>query len=180
MDFSFGDRGAATAEQFLRAGYAVIFLSRSGSLAPFSRHFQAYIRELQFMSMLQVQDDNTLIVQSQDEKQRDHIATMLRAWQQTKDCIFHLRFDTVQQYLFYLRGAAQHVDLAGTRAMIVLAASVLEYYIPSAATNVKVNISTNSAEKRQDSALALQLIRVPNLIRKIRRDYAPKSFLVTF
>ncbi|KAF0682643.1 Aste57867_25280 [Aphanomyces stellatus] len=180
---SFGDRGAATAEQFLRAGYAVVFLSRRGSLAPFSRHFQAYIRDNLFMSMLQVQSDNTLVVNSQDVSQRDHIATVLKDAHATQECLFHLRFDTVQQYLFYLRAASEQIDAAGTRAMIVLAASVLEYYVPSmsasSAATVGVNLTTNSAEKTQETALALNLVRVPNLIRKIRQEYAPKAFLVT-
>jgi phosphopantothenate-cysteine ligase len=38
-NFSLGTRGAASAEYFLRNDYAVIFMHRSGSLLPFSRHF---------------------------------------------------------------------------------------------------------------------------------------------
>ncbi|CAK4922700.1 unnamed protein product [Aphanomyces euteiches] len=176
---SFGDRGAATAEQFLRAGYAVIFLSRRGSLAPFSRHFQAYIRDNMFMSMLQVQEDDSLVVRAEDSVRRSHIACILKASQESQDCLFNLRFDSVQQYLFYLRAASEQIEAAGTRGMVVLAASVLEYYVPTASTDVNVTLSTNSAEKTQKDALALNLVRVPNLIRKIRQEYAPKAFIVT-
>ncbi|RHY81524.1 hypothetical protein DYB26_006175 [Aphanomyces astaci] len=181
---SFGDRGAATAEQFLRAGYAVIFLSRQGSLAPFSRHFQAYIRDNSFMSMLHVQPDKSLFVKSRDTSQRDHIASVLQAAKETRENVFHLCFSTVQQYLFYLQAATKAVDAAGTRAMIVLAASVLEYYVPSSSSSTGVPSSSTPADtaakdKESSSSLSLNLIRVPNLIRKIRQEYAPKSFLVT-
>jgi phosphopantothenate-cysteine ligase len=36
-NFSTGNRGAASAEQFLHAGYAVVFLHRAGSAFPFTR-----------------------------------------------------------------------------------------------------------------------------------------------
>ena len=39
-NFSAGTRGSASAENFLGAGYAVIFLYRVKTLKPFERHFQ--------------------------------------------------------------------------------------------------------------------------------------------
>src|SRR5262245_33339263 len=38
-NFSAGTRGATSAEYFLQAGYAVIFLHRHFSLLPYSRHY---------------------------------------------------------------------------------------------------------------------------------------------
>ena len=38
-NFSAGTRGSSSAEHFLAAGYAVLFLHRSNSLRPFARHF---------------------------------------------------------------------------------------------------------------------------------------------
>ncbi len=38
-NFSAGTRGATSAEYFLSAGYAVIFMSRQHSLAPYTRHY---------------------------------------------------------------------------------------------------------------------------------------------
>jgi len=40
-NFSGGLRGAASAEQLLRRGYSVLLLRRTGSVAPFARHFGA-------------------------------------------------------------------------------------------------------------------------------------------
>lgn len=39
-NISGGTRGAVSAEMFLSAGYAVLFLARRGSLQPFLRHLQ--------------------------------------------------------------------------------------------------------------------------------------------
>jgi len=39
-NFSVGTRGAASAEYFVKKGYAVIFLFRKRSRMPFHRHFQ--------------------------------------------------------------------------------------------------------------------------------------------
>ena len=38
-NFSAGTRGSSSAEHFLAAGYAVVFLYRANSLRPFTRHF---------------------------------------------------------------------------------------------------------------------------------------------
>jgi hypothetical protein len=40
-NFSMGTRGASSAEYFLEAGYAVVFLHRQHSLQPWSRHWQS-------------------------------------------------------------------------------------------------------------------------------------------
>ncbi|GLE01312.1 hypothetical protein PINS_up010142 [Pythium insidiosum] len=39
-NFSTGSRGAASVEYFLSLGYAVVYLYRPGSVAPFARHIQ--------------------------------------------------------------------------------------------------------------------------------------------
>lgn len=41
-NFSTGSRGAASAEYLLDLGYAVIYLHRPGSIAPFARHLQVW------------------------------------------------------------------------------------------------------------------------------------------
>ena len=38
-NFSAGTRGASSAEQFLDLGYVVLFMCRTFSLRPYSRHF---------------------------------------------------------------------------------------------------------------------------------------------
>ena len=45
-NFSQGTRGALSAEHFLLAGYAVVFLHRHRSYEPFKRHFEGSVRFL--------------------------------------------------------------------------------------------------------------------------------------
>lgn len=51
-NFSAGTRGAASAEYFLEQGYAVVFMHRTKSLEPFTRHFNGQ----KFMDMLELHD----------------------------------------------------------------------------------------------------------------------------
>ncbi|RHY24839.1 hypothetical protein DYB25_008178, partial [Aphanomyces astaci] len=191
---SFGDRGAASAEHFLRAGYAVIFLHRHGSLAPFSRHFQLYIRDNRFLSMLRVDDtDNSLHVDPpNDDRHAQDLSTILTEAKDTSARLVHVSFTSVQQYLFYLRMAASVIDSAASRGLILLSASVLDYYVPSSIPSILPSIPStpstaaspppppsNTTKKESSSSLTLNLVRIPNLIAKIRRNYAPKACLVT-
>ena len=62
-NFSTGNRGAICAEEFLKAGYYVVFLSRKKSASPFARSLQEHLSptfDLEFMKMVTQVDDNTL------------------------------------------------------------------------------------------------------------------------
>ena len=59
-----GNRGAGCAEGFLQRGYAVVFLHRSGSLLPFSRHFAKQIKNGGFMDLLHVDGNDTITVKN--------------------------------------------------------------------------------------------------------------------
>lgn len=52
-NFSAGNRGSASAEYFLDQGYAVIFMYRTKSLEPFSRHFTGQ----QLLDMLELHEE---------------------------------------------------------------------------------------------------------------------------
>ena len=53
-NFSAGTRGSASAEYFLKTGYATIFLHRASSLKPFSRHLTTD----NILDILEVDDRN--------------------------------------------------------------------------------------------------------------------------
>ena len=52
-----GTRGATSAEYFLRAGYAVIFMHRQHSLQPFSRHYSHSTNP--FLDFLEIEDSGS-------------------------------------------------------------------------------------------------------------------------
>ncbi len=56
-NFSAGTRGATSAEYFLEAGYAVIFLHREFSLQPYSRHF-SHSRRC-FLDFMQIRSEGS-------------------------------------------------------------------------------------------------------------------------
>ncbi|PAV15426.1 phosphopantothenate-cysteine ligase [Pyrrhoderma noxium] len=56
-NFSAGTRGATSAEYFLRAGYAVIFMHRQHSLQPFSRHYSHSTNP--FLDFLEIEDSES-------------------------------------------------------------------------------------------------------------------------
>ena len=127
-NFSVGTRGAASAEWFLRHGYAVVFLHRRGSLEPFSRHLprSGLLELLEFSPTssapcLQLKSD----VSSQ-------LAPVLREY---KDCIrdtrlLKIEFNTVQEYLGLLLTAAEILAPLSKKLLVYLSAAVSDFYIP--------------------------------------------------
>ena len=62
-NFSRGDRGAMSAEEFLKIGYKVIFLYRKGTVSPFTRNFRAALSDHidnKLLNSLQLQGIETL------------------------------------------------------------------------------------------------------------------------
>lgn len=62
-NFSTGNRGAKCAEEFLKNGYAVIFLNRAKSASPFARSLQEHLAptfDLSFMKLVTEIDKDTL------------------------------------------------------------------------------------------------------------------------
>jgi len=62
-NFSTGRRGALSVEQLLENGYAVVFLSRTGSAAPFARRIQDEITknlDLDFMNHLRINSEGSV------------------------------------------------------------------------------------------------------------------------
>ena len=76
-NFSAGTRGATSAEYFLQAGYAVIFLHRQFSLLPYSRHYSHSTNC--FLDYMTLKDG--VVVGDQYQKQ---MATVLLKYQKAK------------------------------------------------------------------------------------------------
>ena len=57
-NFSAGTRGSASAEYFLAAGYAVVFLHREKSLCPYTRHIDSY----QLLQSMSVQTSGDILI----------------------------------------------------------------------------------------------------------------------
>jgi hypothetical protein len=136
-NFSTGHRGAASAEQFIARGYAVIFLYRQGSLFPYKRHFDLVsslftnqfrpriLSESKTMGIIMVSPQvlqlNFFIFMN---KQMNPLQ-FLEAWNnpdysknipniaEVKDLLLPIPFQTLFDYLLLLQHAAQSIAPAG-------------------------------------------------------------------
>ncbi|KAM9299038.1 phosphopantothenate--cysteine ligase [Gastrophryne carolinensis] len=165
-NFSSGWRGAASAEYFLAAGYAVIFLHRQRSMFPYSRHY-AHINWLDCVvpgPRLEIQPD--LLPGIQRVLQR-HLKVKDEA------TLLPVRFTTLSDYLHLLQAAACALSPLGSKAMFYLAAAVSDFYIPA---------SEMPEHKIQSSSGPLQITMkmVPKMLSPLVKDWAPKAFVISF
>lgn len=135
-NFSAGTRGATSAEYFLQAGYAVIFLHRQFSLLPYSRHFSHSTNcFLDFMdegpseSESNGNDHGPIVVHRQYQ---DEMRQVLRQYRYAKqnNLLLILPFTTVTDYLYELRTLANLMRPLGAEAMFYLAAAVSDFFVP--------------------------------------------------
>src|SRR6266542_1597304 len=99
-NFSAGTRGATSAEYFLEAGYAVIFLHRQFSLLPYSRHYSHTTNC--FLDFLGESLDGSVVA---NEEYKEEMLVVLRKYNSAKknNLLLLLPFMTITDYLFELR-----------------------------------------------------------------------------
>jgi len=171
-NFSGGGRGSASAEYFIASGYAVIFLYRRHSLQPYGRHFLLH-KQNNFLDYL-TYNEETNSVQVIDEY-NEQIANVLRlhAEANKKGLLLKIAFQSIHEYLFLLKGAAQALEASGSRALIYSAAAVSDFYIPFAKM-VEHKIQSGSG------GLDLHLEPVPKMLGLLSNEWAPRAFVVSF
>ncbi|KAJ1954651.1 Phosphopantothenate--cysteine ligase cab2 [Linderina pennispora] len=165
-NFSLGTRGSSSAEQFLAAGYAVIFLYRDKSLQPFHRHYPHGL-------LSYLEPDGTGNVQIQ-AKYRDSVIRdlhLLQKYSGTK--LLMVDFTTLSDYLFLLRAISQILAPLGSAAMFYLAAAVSDFFIPSH------SMSEHKIQSR-DGDLTLRMNQVPKFLAPLVSTWAPRCFTVSF
>lgn len=126
-NFSAGTRGATSAEYFLKAGYAVIFLHRLHSLRPFSRHYSHSLNP--FLDLLTTDANGQITV---DEPQAARLRPVLEAYNdaQRKGSLLSVDFQTINEYLWLLRAVTRSMAGLGRRGMFYLAAAVSDFFLP--------------------------------------------------
>ena len=152
-NFSAGTRGATSAEYFLEADYAVIFLHRQFSLLPYSRHyshstncFLDFLEEafITTTTIPTISPPGSARVADRQEVQHGEpriqvpqqyltpMLTVLRKYRRAKahNLLLLLPFTTVTSYLFTLREIAMAMRPLGDMAMFYLAAAVSDFFVP--------------------------------------------------
>ncbi|KAK1656078.1 DNA/pantothenate metabolism flavoprotein [Colletotrichum phormii] len=126
-NFSAGTRGATSAEYFLEAGYAVIFLHRQFSLQPYSRHY-SHATDC-FLDFLAEGEDGTVVANAAHQ---ERMRAVLRKYTAAKrgNMLLMLPFTTITDYLFELRAIAGLLRPLGPSALLYLAAAVSDFFLP--------------------------------------------------
>ncbi|KAK9496759.1 hypothetical protein O3M35_013040 [Rhynocoris fuscipes] len=169
-NFSAGTRGSASAEYFLKNGYAVIFLHRNKSLKPFTRHFGDY----DLLDMLEVESGEDSSVKVKTEKVK-HILPLLKDYLKVKSDgkLLLISFTSLTEYMWYLREASLCLRTCGKRALLYLAAAVSDFYIPLD------QMPTHKIQSDKGApSISLQL--VPKVLEPLVSQWVPEAFVVSF
>ncbi|KAK0551222.1 Phosphopantothenate--cysteine ligase cab2 [Tilletia horrida] len=178
-NFSAGTRGATSAEYFLSAGYAVIFMHRQHSLSPFTRHYSHTTNP--FLDLLSDPDEDAPGSSTSEEKicvQTEHSAQLrpvLRAYHRANRAgtLLRLSFVTVNDYLFMLREMSQAMQPLGRKGMYYLAAAVSDFFVPS------TKVPKHKIQSGKGS-LMIEMDQVPKVLKPMVQDWAPEGFIVSF
>ncbi|XP_065345217.1 phosphopantothenate--cysteine ligase [Cloeon dipterum] len=167
-NFSAGTRGSASAEYFLKAGYAVIFMHRHKSLEPFTRHFTGD----EILDCLLVAEEDTIEVASTKVPK---LLPVLKERREALDSgrLLMVPFTHLTEYLWLLRVSSEAMGALGSRAMLYLAAAVSDFYIPT---------DQMPEHKMQSSGSppAISLHLVPKILRPLVAEWVPNAFVVSF
>ncbi|KAI0388666.1 DNA/pantothenate metabolism flavoprotein [Xylariaceae sp. FL0594] len=142
-NFSAGTRGATSAEYFLEAGYAVIFLHRQFSLLPYSRHY-SHSTDC-FLDHLCESEDGSVVVNPAHQEKMQRVLRKYNA-AKTQNLLLMLPFVTITDYLHELRAVAQLMRPLGPNGLLYLAAAVSDFFVPPERMSEHKIQSTNATE----------------------------------
>ena len=167
-NFSSGTRGSASAEYFLKQGYAVIFLHRRGSLEPYKRHFT----QINFLDLITTQgvEAHDLRV---DSDHAEKVSKIAKDYCNYKENLFNIPFTALNDYLHWLRAAAEELGKYDQKVVFYLAAAVSDFYIP-ADQMPEHKIQSSEGE------LQLSLKLVPKMLAPLVSAWAPKAYVASF
>ncbi|KAF8636944.1 hypothetical protein AX17_003195 [Amanita inopinata Kibby_2008] len=172
-NFSAGTRGATSAEYFLKAGYAVIFMHRQFSLQPFSRHYSHSTNP--FLDFLEIHNGNDLPeITVAPDKRRDLLG-VLTAYKSvhTAGLLHTLTFVTVNDYLWLLRAISHELSVLGKKAMYYLAAAVSDFFLPTQ----KMSVHKIQSGK---GSLSIEMDQVPKILKPMVDEWTKDGFIISF
>lgn len=190
-NFSAGTRGATSAEFFLEAGYAVIFLHRQFSLQPYSRHYSHSTNcFLDYMS--EGQNGEVVVNPEYQEK----MLGVLRKYNAARrnNTLLLLSFTTITEYLWELRNMSMLMRPLGPKALFYLAAAVSDFFLPrDRLSEHKIQSSeanraggaaepgpSGNADTSQGRQLMINLDPVPKFLKSLVDGWAPEGMIVSF
>lgn len=190
-NFSAGTRGATSAEYFLEAGYAVIFLHRQFSLLPYSRHY-SHSTNCFLDYMIEGQNSEVVVNPEYQEK----MLGVLRKYNAARrnNTLLLLSFTTITEYLWELRTISMLMRPLGPKALFYLAAAVSDFFLPrDRLSEHKIQSSeanragepaepgsSDNADTSQGKQLVVNLDPVPKFLKSLVDGWAPEGMIVSF
>ena len=193
-NFSAGTRGATSAEYFLEAGYAVIFLHRQFSLLPYSRHYSHSTSC--FLDFMREGADGEVMVSAEYQ---ENMLSVLRKYKAARrdNKLLLLSFTKIADYLWELKEIATIMRPLGPRGLFYLAAAVSDFFLPrdrlsehkiqssdhnrqSAKSVSSSNRPDEEEEPDQGNKLTINLDPVPKFLKSLVDGWAPQGMIVSF
>lgn len=192
-NFSAGTRGATSAEYFLEAGYAVIFLHRQFSLLPYSRHYSHSTNcFLDFMT----EGSNGEVVAKEEFQNKMLDVSRKYTASKKKNTLLLLPFTTITDYLWELKDIALSMRPLGSMGLFYLAAAVSDFFVPrNRLSEHKIQSSDISQTAGHDGVLdnraredfssqgkklIIDLDPVPKFLKSLVEGWAPEGMIVSF
>ncbi|XP_065074308.1 phosphopantothenate--cysteine ligase [Ochlerotatus camptorhynchus] len=170
-NFSAGNRGSASAEYFLDQGYAVIFMYRTKSLEPFSRHFTGQ----QLLDMLELHEEGMSTTITVKPDSVDVLAPILDKYKNAQETnrMLYITFTSVVDYMWLLRAACECLAAFERNALLYLAAAVSDFYVP------QDEMPTHKIQSGHGApTISLQL--VPKMLAPLVSLWVPLAYVVSF
>ena len=168
-----GTRGSASTEYFLEKSYAVIFVYRKKTMAPFERKFNA-INILDLIEYADDTHDTYRLVESNQENLNFNKTLDDYKRAKEKNLLLKIDFINLIEYLTLLEYTCQQMNALGDRALIYLAAAVSDFYLP------KSEMPKHKIQSNQSEGLHLDLRPVPKMLGKVKGQWCPHAFVVSF
>lgn len=170
-NFSIGSRGSISGEQFISKSYAVLFLHRKRSLTPYERK----LNNVNIFDLMQYADDASHDTFRFKESNKIDVKSVFDTYTVAKEenLLLNVEFTSVFDYLSVLEYACRAVECFQSQAMVYLAAAVSDFYIP------KAELPEHKIQSTKDG-LELKLKPVPKLLGKLRSDWCPNAYIVSF
>ncbi len=190
-NFSAGTRGATSAEYFLEANYAVIFLHRQFSLLPYSRHYSHSTNC--FLDYMTEGQNSEVVVNPEYQKK---MLGVLRKYDAARrnDTLLLLPFTTITEYLWELKKISILMRPLGPKALFYLAAAVSDFFLPrdrlsehkiqssdtTRASDAVESGSSAHANAPRGKQLLINLDPVPKFLKSLVDGWAPEGMIVSF
>ncbi|KAL8980169.1 MAG: hypothetical protein Q9177_005954 [Variospora cf. flavescens] len=185
-NFSAGTRGATSAEYFLEASYAVVFLHRQFSLLPYSRHYSHSTNC--FLDFVTETERGEVVVNAEYQEKMRQVSRKYKAAKRSNTLLL-LPFTTVTDYLWLLKEIAVLMRPLGSHALFYLASAVSDFFVPRdrmAEHKIQSSEIDESGEATQGSPksagkkLIINLDPVPKLLHSLVDGWAPEGMIVSF